>query len=169
VQEKGLLKTVSHSGNTGLLAIFHACDSEKESTEWKASDISIFRKQSEGTRFVAWDFMEQKALEVGLTSVQELALDRMGVKLYWVAPLSNGVAPLGLLNKYNGPAAISELEEMENTLEVTVVDGGEFGIYADSKIKSIKVNEDMVEFDTNNNMIVLNLPKGKENNIIILK
>jgi hypothetical protein len=169
VQEKGLLKTFSHSGSTGLLAIFHACDSETESTEWKASDISIFKEMADDKRFVAWDYKEQKALEIDLNSTYELELDRMGVKLFWVTPLTNGIAPLGLLNKYNGPAAVTEVKNTDESVQIHATDGGPFGIYVTTSVKSISVNDTEIEFNTDNNLIRIDLPLGQENIITISK
>lgn len=169
VQEAGLLKTFSHTGNTGLLAIFHARDSEEESTSWKVNEITLFQKHPVDEPFVAWDFKEKKAFVTDLQSSHDLSLKRMGVKLYWIAPLMDGIAPLGLLDKYNGAASIKELKDEGSRVHFKVIDGGTFGIYASTKVYAITVNGQDHAFRYNDNLITMELPEGKESVIVITK
>ncbi|MCS7003744.1 MAG: hypothetical protein NZM38_00290 [Cytophagales bacterium] len=162
VQGSGLLKTFSYSGNAALLAIFHATDAENQQTEWKIRDIPRFQeKEFENQEFVFFDFKAQKLQKVIQTYAQKIELPRMGVALYWIFPKSKSIIPLGLLNKYNGVAAVQNIRYQNNACSFDIKDGGIIGIYADTNPMRVKVDEQVVEHSYENGLVKISLPSGR--------
>jgi len=167
VQGNELLKTFSRTGNTGMLAIFHATEAQKLKTTWTVSDIPFLKNDVSADSFVVYDMLNSKVQLVTKEQTQITALNRMEVALYWVSPLKNNITLLGLLDKYNGPAAIDSVQHSDSTLSFKVKDGGRFGIYHLAAIKDLWIDDVKTNLSKKANFIVLPLSEKKSHNIKI--
>lgn len=156
VQGSGLLKAYTYSENAALLSIFHATDAGKQEAQWSITDIPRFQS-STLDQFVVYNAKTGATRKIDKQETQNISLERMESSLYWIVPIKNGYAPLGLLDKYNGPAALSDIVITNTSCNFEVRDGGQIGVYAASKPKEVKANGEVVDYLYQNNLLSLNL------------
>jgi len=137
--EPCLLKSGNHLGDLGAVAVFHAqaggpalADrvSPADATGLRRGRYAAFRQ---GTG-------ELRVLEPG--QAWELRLASMESELFHFAPIDQDVAVLGLLDKFNGPAAVAAYGWGESGhYRADVAEGGRIGFYARLRPRRVTVND----------------------------
>ncbi|MBD3240090.1 MAG: hypothetical protein GF331_05850, partial [Chitinivibrionales bacterium] len=126
-RDRRLLTIVNRNGAIGVLGLFHCRDGgEPVRDSCCVGDIPELR----GTRCAVYEHTSG-ALRIA-TRRQRLRyeLPSMGFELLTVSPIADGIAPLGLLDKYNGSRAVERVEHMgKGHVSIELVDGGRVGVY----------------------------------------
>jgi hypothetical protein len=125
VQEARPFKAFSRSGETGLLGVWNVADADRVTGSFRASDVADLP----GDNFVVYEYFSRQLQVVKRDQSLPLDMKRMGYALYYVVPLKEAAAPLGLINKYNAPKTITRQTLAAHALEVTLAEGGTFGAY----------------------------------------
>jgi hypothetical protein len=125
VQESRPFKAFSRSGDTGLLGVWNVADADRVTGSFRASDV----EDLPGDNFVVYEYFSRQLQVVKRDQSLPLDMKRMGYALYYVVPLKEAAAPLGLINKYNAPKTITQQSLTANALQVTLAEGGTFGVY----------------------------------------
>jgi raffinose synthase len=165
LQEPQLFKAFSRVRNTGLLAVFNAADADVAEGSVKPSDIPGIA----GTRFVLYDYFNDKGISVNRNERLPVKLPRLGYGLFFVLPLKNGFAPIGLVNKYNAPASIQTEKWNGHTVSINVYEAGLFKAYADKKPTRVLVSGKPAAFSFENNIIEININEMQDKPVITIE
>ena len=167
VQDKKIFKAFTIAGNTGLLDIYNAADADRVSGTFCAADVDKIR----GNSFVVYEYFSKEARTATRNQLFHVALPRLGYKLYFIAPIKNGFAPLGLTKKYNAPATIISQTYTPKKATVTLYEGGEFKAYSLKKPVSVTVNgTTFIGYTFINNMLSMAVPlEGDVHPVIVFR
>jgi raffinose synthase len=83
-----------------------------------------------GTEFVMYEHFSKTLKTAKLNDPSPVKLNRMGYQLFYVVPIQNGFAALGLTEKYNVPATILKETWNKNNVAITLYEGGSFKAYS---------------------------------------
>ena len=168
LQETKPFKTFTMSGNIGLLAIFHASDTQDIKGSWSAKDVPVFKQKFPDSKFAAYEHFSGNISETDLNTLHNVSLKRMEVQLLYISPIINGKAPIGLLNKYNGAAAIKSCICHDNgLLEMILSDGGRVGVFCEEEPVVVRVNNKDIKYNFMDSLLVIDLPEGKEYSVSV--
>jgi raffinose synthase len=147
--QQRLLKITNHNNKIGVLGLFHclwaeeAIDRKAITDSYRASevpgissgDVAIYHHQSGKLQITDAD------------ATHEMTLDFRTFELLTISPIVDGVAMLGLLDKYNGSAAItSEVRHDAHRVTWELCEGGLIGIASQRPISQATVNGKSVAF-----------------------
>jgi len=167
-KEKKLLKIHNRSANVGILGVFHVHKTKAPIKDvMSPEDIPDIS----GEDFAVYSH-RQKSLDVlNVRQELEVCLQYFSFDLFTISPVMDGVfAPLGLLDKFNSPAAIKECTELSSTsFRCVLIDGGRAGFYAASEPQKIEIGGIMVEytFNQNSKLLEVEIPPGREVELLI--
>jgi raffinose synthase len=164
IQEKKPLKAFSFAGNAGLLAVFNAADAD--SIEGKISPADV--DGIVGNSFAVYEFFSKQLSVLKLTDSKQIKLSRMGCQYYNIVPVNNGIAIIGLVNKYNATKTILNSKQTNKKIEVRLLEGGTFKALLPSKPISAKVNGIPVkESDFQNGVWTATIVSGKAKETVL--
>ncbi|MGE5394016.1 MAG: Sip1-related alpha-galactosidase [Candidatus Saccharibacteria bacterium] len=132
LQDNKPLKAFSFAGKAGLLAVFNAADADQVEGTISPSDIMGLKGES----FAVHEFYSGELTVMKKEEVKKVSLNRMDNEYYTIVPIENGVALIGLVNKYNAPKTILSSEIKKKRIEVHLMDGE-----VPSAVKSAESNE----------------------------
>jgi len=136
-KEKKLLKIVNRNGAIGVVGLFHCHDSEGPIADsFSPCDVPGLA----GERFAVYFHNAAALSTLGRRGRQCLALENMAAEIATISPISGGVAALGLLDKFNGSAAIEVLAIGRDDVVCSLRDGGRVGFYCSRRPRSVRVN-----------------------------
>jgi hypothetical protein len=72
--------------------------------------------------------------------------------------LVDGNAVIGLVNKYNAPAAVMKSKVGEKKIQAIIYEGGWFAAVIKSKPTSVKVNGNKMAYDYSDNLLIVDIP-----------
>ncbi len=164
VQDKKPFKAFSLSNGVGLLGIWNCADAEEVTGKFSAIDIEGLK----GDQFVLYDFLTGKLSIVDKNDEFPVTLGRLKYQLYYFAPLEQGIAVLGLVNKYNAAAAIETYKISEDEVNIILKGGGTLAVYLSSEPKKIKAGTKTIkEFDFENGLLTVDVSEEKSGTIAI--
>ena len=139
-----LLKVFNSWGRTGLLGVFHP---RPEGADPIAETVGPWLLETEpAERYAAWSasrgFLGVKGRRDGI----ELTLGPAESDILLLAPLANGFAALGLVEKLNPAPAVLETDDDGKTVRLTVRGGGRFAAFCESRVREVTVDGIAVEF-----------------------
>lgn len=136
VQGVKIFKSFSYAGNSALLFIYNAADTERVVGKYAASDIPEFKNQ----QYISYEHFTGTWKLRSLTDLTRISLGRLKYQLVQLTPVQNGFAAIGLVNKYNSAATIVKQLIFRKKAVVTLYEGGEFKAYSSLKPRHIEVN-----------------------------
>ncbi|WP_184676727.1 Sip1-related alpha-galactosidase [Algisphaera agarilytica] len=118
---------------------------------WSPQDIEGL----EGKRFAAWSPTSQNLIVLHVDSSQEITLKGDEAELFNLTPIQNGFAPLGILDRLSGGAAI--LDRSHHSC--VIGSAGRFGAYVEFAPKRIEVDGKNWQFtyDTKTKLMIVDL------------
>jgi len=133
-KEKKLLKIFNISGSIGVLGLFNCCDCEDMiSGNFSANDIPVLN----GEEFAVYYNRAGKLFTAGKNDVLDTGLKRNEYELVSFSQIVNGIAPLGLIDKYNNSAAVISFSENRGVFTARICDGGQIGFYCSKEPKKV--------------------------------
>ena len=84
--------------------------------------------------------------ELDHASVLPFSLGEREFELFWLTPIEQGIAVLGLADKLNGPAALRTLELRTEMCRIALADGGELLVWADRAPRSVEAAGGVLPF-----------------------
>ena len=142
--EDQLLKVSNRSGSIGVMGIFH-CKWSEEKNERKP--ISGFYSPSDihdldDLHYAIYEHRRGRLLTMDQNSLEAITLDFAQGEIVIFSPIHAGIAPLGLLDKFNSPAAIRKwVEFSHNDFYLELVSGGRVGFYSQRRPRKITIND----------------------------
>lgn len=160
-REAKLLKLSNKCGNIGILGLFHCQQNGGNITDtYSPSDIFGL----EGSLFAVYYHTTQKTKVIKREEVIEITLNKLGYELITIAPVINGFAAIGLLDKFNSAAVINSVEETgDNKFVVSLKDGGDnIGLFCNIAPKKIFLDSLEVDYSYNeqSKLLQLSAPVG---------
>ncbi|MEP7143748.1 MAG: Sip1-related alpha-galactosidase [Ferruginibacter sp.] len=156
VQDAKLFKASSMVRSSGLLGVWNAADANEAEGTIKAGDV----RNIKGNDFVLYEHFSHTLKTAKRNDSFAVKLTRMGYRLYYVVPVKNGFAALGLTAKYNAPATILSEVWNKNKVAITLYEGGTFEAYASRRPSKVMVNGELVrDYIFKDNMVTVNLKK----------
>jgi raffinose synthase len=156
VQDAKLFKASSMVRNAGLLGVWNAADADEVEGSVKPGDV----RNLKGNDFVLYEHFSQTLKTTKRNDSFPVKLNRMGYRLYYVVPIKNGFAALGLTDKYNAPATILKEVWDKNKVTITLYEGGTFKAYSGRRPSKVllngKVDSDFIFIDQ---QITINITK----------
>lgn len=166
-EEDCLLKIANQKGEVGQLAVFHARvpeEGEGKALAFEPHRISDRYRAAEvlpGTaeRAAIWSRQGGFVGEVDVNEVLEIALEPMGWDLLSVAPVREGVAVFGLINKLAGPATVRAIRrDVPDHVIVELVEGGTLGIFCERMCTATANGVELVIDSRGNGMYHVDIP-----------
>lgn len=165
LQDKKPLKAFSFARNSGLMAVFNAADADLVEGTISPSDIEGL----EGNSFAVYEFYSRELTVMKKDQVKNVLLERMGNRYYNFVPVNNGVALIGLVNKYNAPATILGSKIEKKKVEVTLLEGGMFKAIFPRKPVSVKVNNlPFEQFSFADGVFTAEIPSGTKTEVVVM-
>ncbi|MEO6328107.1 MAG: Sip1-related alpha-galactosidase [Ginsengibacter sp.] len=156
VQDAKLFKASSTVRNAGLLGVWNAADADIVEGSIKPADV----RNLKGNDFVLYEYFSQSLKTAKRNDSFSLKLNRLGYQLYYVVPVINGLAALGLTNKYNAPATILKEEWSSNKVTIVLYEGGMFKAYCNKRSLKITLNGKAISgYVLKNQELTINIPK----------
>lgn len=90
----------------------------------------------EGESFVTYEYFSKKLRVLRAGERFPVRLGPWGAQVYTVWPVTDGFAPLGLIEKYLSGGAVAEVSRSAEGVTVGLKDAGRFGAYSDRAIVS---------------------------------
>jgi hypothetical protein len=158
VQDRKPFKASSMVRDAGLLGVWNAADADKVQGIIRPADV----RNIAGNDFVVYERFSKRMVRAGLRDSLSVSLDRMGYQLYYVVPVREGFAPLGLTDKYNAPATILDLAVQSHRAEIILYEGGSFSAYCRRKPSTVTVNDRRINnFRYVNHLLSFDVPIAK--------
>ena len=165
VQNKKIFKAFSFVGNTGLLGIFNAADSDIVSGVFRAADANDIK----GKTFVIYEHFTKSYRIATKEQLFKVSLPRLGYHLYYIVPIKYGFAPLGLTDKYNAPATIIKQSYSAKRSEITLYEGGLFKAYCAKQPKLILLNGHIfTDYHYREHILSMNIRTERESHPVLL-
>ncbi len=162
VQDPKPFKAFSMSGKVGLLAVWNVADADSVTGAFKPSDVHGIQ----GEKFFVYEYFSKSHEVMERDQSMPLKLGRMGYRLYYVSPIENGFAPIGLVDKYNAPGTIEKVSRTGSVVTVKVGEGGAFVAYSSVRPKKVTVNGGETLFDYGAGIVSVKM-EGKLRNPVI--
>ncbi len=136
--DRRLLKVVNRNGPIGVLGLFHCRDGDEPVADiCRADDIPGMH----GTRFAVYEHASGTLRTVTRRQRLRFELPSMGFELLTVSPVLQGIAPIGLLDKYNGSRAVERATRPgRGHAIIELADGGRVGVYCAKRPRTVRVD-----------------------------
>ncbi|WP_070042963.1 Sip1-related alpha-galactosidase [Robinsoniella peoriensis] len=143
LHEKKLLKICNTNGKIGVMGIFNCyVESEPVSGNYSATDI----KNLVGDKFAVYSFRNKEVTVLDLNTPVNITLDDSDYDVITISPIENGIAAIGLADKYNSSAAIISSKWENNSYATEILDGGRISFYCQSKPARVLCNNKAAVF-----------------------
>ena len=156
------LKAVNRHLGIGVLGAFHCCPGERPARgAFRPADVRGIRP---ARRYAVLDQLSGTVRTATPRGRIKLELAPRSCALYTISPVEGGVAPLGLLDKLNGAAAIEQWgTDSAGCMTCTLRDGGRVGFYCERRPAQVRVNGRRVRgrYDQTSGLLVLRAPLGR--------
>jgi raffinose synthase len=110
-----------------------------------------------GEQFAIYSHQKQSLVLLSKNTEEQVILDDLGFDIFTIAPVNAGFAPIGLADKYNSGATITDYQSKKNTKTITLMGKGHFIAYSDKTPKKVLVNGKKVAFEYNQYTSVLSV------------
>lgn len=142
VQDKKPLKAFSFAGDAGLLAVFNAADADTVSGQISPLDVDGI----EGESFAVYEFFSGELNVMNRNGKLPIELKRMECNYFNLIPIQNGIALIGLVNKYNAPKTIISSVVENHKITVELNGGGTFKALLPQQAISVFLNGESTSY-----------------------
>ena len=148
-QDSTQFKAFSMDGNVGLLAIWNIPNITGTIGRFRPTDVY----QIKGQQFAVYEYFRKEFIIVNSDQQIQFLPDNIPYRLYYLIPMSHGSAVIGLVNKYNAPAAVLNSKVSLNEVTATIYEGGNFAAFIRKRPSMVKVNGKEHPFVYQNGML----------------
>jgi raffinose synthase len=141
-------KAFSFSGEVGLLGIWNMADADSVKGSFSPADIPGLA----GDEFVVFNYFTHRLEYMRHEDSMPVGLKRMGYDLFYLIPSYDGMAVVGLLDKYNAPGTVSQVEYQKDLVTFNVADSGVLAVAMRSIPSEILIDEEAAEFSFANGL-----------------
>jgi raffinose synthase len=154
LQDPKPFKAFSRVGRIGLLGIWNCADAESVCGSFSPADVYGI----EGETFIAYERFSGESVKLGKNEKYPIDLDRLGYKCFIISPLQDGIALIGIVDKYNAPAAIRSFQISGKNLNVEIHEGGLFRFFSRKKPAHVWLDDKEQGFTCDQMLVSVQLP-----------
>jgi len=161
--EKQLLAIQNVNCGIGIIGLFHCTATEEPvSSECCAADIDELEQQT--VEYACYRPSQKCATVVTPTTAVQTTLAPMESELLFFAPISQGIAPIGALEKLLVAGIFLEIEYGSDSVRVECMDGGTIGFYCQDPLQTTFLVDGTVweALSIEHNLVSLELAYGKK-------
>lgn len=103
--------------------------------------------------YVLFGFFNKEIIKIKNNEKISIEINGETADLFTVSPCKNGVAVIGLEEKINPSAAVSEIQVSGLNINVNVISNGKYKLYSDFKPEVLTVNGEKTDYIYKNNII----------------
>ncbi len=156
VQRPRLFKASSRVGDGALLLLANLADADSVSGEHALSDVTGLPHGD----YVVWSHNRATASRAARGDRTQASLPRFGHDLLVVAPVVHGRAVIGLTQKRNSLASVSDVHHDTKTLHLKARDAGTLVIWSATTPASVTADGHSVSFAYSGNLLKIALDSG---------
>lgn len=109
------------------------------------------------TDYIVFGFKNREIIRLSKNESVNMILSGEDADLYTISPIVNGAAVIGLENKLNPSAAVTEFDFADGAIKASVLSGGEYKFWCEKTVDSVIINGKSVSFEINGNIIKINI------------
>lgn len=109
------------------------------------------------TDYIIFGFKDKEILKVSKNERINKVLNGEDAELYTISPIINGAAVIGIKNKLNPAAAVTEFAFKNGTITANVMAEGEYEFWCEEKLCDVIINGKSVPFEINENIVKINI------------
>jgi len=126
------LKACTQVGKVGLIAVFNVNkSSQKIEARVSSKDLISIPKDAEG--YLVYQHFADKALRLNEEQELRVTLDELDCELFTFSPIKDGLAVIGLTDKFISPASVQKVTRHKDEIWVIVSEPGPFLAYVNAK------------------------------------
>ncbi len=145
----------SNDGKTGLVLTFYHSKQDSVAGYFKPNEIPALTAE----QYAVYEYSGKHFYLVHRDETVPYKLyTKKPYKLFYLAPASHGCAVIGLINKYNAPAAVLKYNITSGDVAATIYEGGKFLAFVRKKPASVKVNGKEFPYDFNAGLLTIEIP-----------
>jgi len=131
------LTAFARSGDGGILAGWNVDKKYRPvKTAFWPGEVEGLR----GERFAVYDYFQGTVKAMDREQKFPVQFHPWEVRLFIIAPIKNGFAPIGLSEKFVAPATIRKLKVGEDKALLTLAESGKFAAFIDARPQSVKAD-----------------------------
>ena len=158
------LKAYNTVGSAGMLIALNATDDAPTvKGQIKPSDVVGIQ----GKLFAAREYFTGETKLLKKDEAWSFELEPYGVRLFSIVPIVDGVAVIGLANKYVSLATVVHTSLLADSLLVTLAEGGELVVYSDKSVKRVMSGGKQVKFKQDGGWIAAQVAGSGSVDIVI--
>ncbi len=154
LQAPRIFKAFSRVKGIGLLGVWNCADRDRVRGRFSPQDIHGIK----GDRFAVYERFSGEVNCLKRQQEQSPELGRMECKVYVISAIEQGIAPVGIIDKYNPPAAIASWKQEEKRVLVSVYEGGRFTMMSERKPKSVSIGAKPQPFTCRDIVLSIEVP-----------
>ena len=166
--EGRLLKITNRVGGGAVIGLFN-CHSAGGAVRdsFRPSDVHDLPA---GERFAVYLHAAGRAVALGRDEPHAVELPPLGWEVASIAPIHDGPTPLGLLDKFNGLAAVESVRsDRDGSTVVTLRDGGRVGFFVDDAPRDVLIDGHSTPFTIASGLLTLDAPAGEPVSITLTR
>lgn len=153
------VKVFNTSGERGLVLAINATEGERVvKGQMRPSDVEGIA----GKLFAVREHFSGETRLMKKNDTWKFDLEPYEVKLFAIAPVSDGAAMIGLTSKYAAPATVTGVWTSAAGVSVLLAEGGELVGYSEKKVKRVAVGDRECEFDQKDGWLTVQVPNEQD-------
>ena len=158
VQDPKPFKAFSRASGIGLLGLWNCADADSVEGTFRPSDV----EGMPGGRFALFDRMSGTLVYASRDESIPVSLGRLGCRLVYVIPLTDGMAPIGLIDKYNAPATLLASSVAGGEIRAALYEGGTFAAVGPHAPRKVYAGGAEVPFTFRGGLVTARIPSAGE-------
>lgn len=155
---------------SGVLGVFncghHPSASAPVTGEVRADDISGLS----GAEFAVFRHQEGSLTRISRSDRIPVALRELEFELFTIAPISDGFAAIGLVDKFNSGGCVTAIRRTHpGRIEIDLRDGGDFLAWSKIRPRSVSINGRNLafQFDPKSHALRVDIPRGHPGTLVV--
>ena len=162
-REDVLLKIFSRNGDGGVVGVFNARYDAENALPPIAGDVRPADVEGlTGERFAVYEHSTGEVRAMGRDDSWEVALPPLTAEVFTVVPITDGLAPLGLADKFNSGGTIASVALHDGACEVALRDGGPFVAWSEREPTEVSAEGSPLPFtyDAGSRLLSVTVPSA---------
>lgn len=158
-KDKGLYKIFNRNLYNDVVGVF-AFDDKLQSITVSARDIVGARGAGDmvvDKRYATYSYKTKQHQILEGDAIRSIELTKAEADIITFAPIEDGIAVIGLMEKLNSGGAVRALEKTDSATTIAVADKGALLLYTERNIKEIKNNDVPLAFSVENGWVTVNV------------
>ena len=146
-REDVLLKIFSRNGDAGVVGVFNArYDAENALLPIAGVVRPVDVEGLTGEHFAVYAHSTGEVRALACEDAWELSLPPLTAEVFTVAPIRDGLAPIGLADKFNSGGTIASVARHNGVCDVTLRDGGPFVAWCEREPAAVECDGSALPF-----------------------